>query len=209
MKTLAILGASGHGKVVADAALAAGWDAVAFYDDAWPGVATLGPWRVLGTMGDLLRNLGLSAAVVVAIGDNATRLAKQRELLLGGATVGTVVHPASVVSRHASIGEGSVIFAGAVISPFARLGRGCIVNTGASVDHDCDLADGVHLSPGARLGGGVRVGEASWIGIGAAVRQDIVIGANVVVGAGAAVVEDVADGLTVAGVPARTLVRRP
>ena len=37
MKTLAILGASGHGKVVADAALSTGlWQEVVFYDDAWP-----------------------------------------------------------------------------------------------------------------------------------------------------------------------------
>jgi glycosyltransferase involved in cell wall biosynthesis len=38
---LAILGASGHGKVLADAAEQCGWPSVSFFDDAWPGLQTL------------------------------------------------------------------------------------------------------------------------------------------------------------------------
>ena len=203
MRRLAILGASGHGRVIADAALAAGWEAVAFYDDAWPGVSASGPWQVVGRTADLRRDAAQLDGAVVGIGDNVTRLVKLRELLAGGALLVSVVHPDAVVSARAEVGQGSVLLAGAVLNPFARLGRGCIVNSGASVDHDCQLADGVHVSPGAHLGGGVRVGEASWIGIGASVIQGVSIGAGATVGAGAAVVDDVADGATVVGVPAR------
>jgi sugar O-acyltransferase (sialic acid O-acetyltransferase NeuD family) len=194
--------------VVADAALAAGWQAIAFFDDAWPTISAIGPWTIVGRTAELLRESMQLDGAVVAIGDNATRLAKQHELVVGGILLVSVLHPAAVVSPLAEVGGGSVILAGAVLNPFARLGRGCILNTGASVDHDCELADGVHVSPGAHLGGGVQVGEASWIGIGASVKQDVVIGAGVVVGAGAAVVNDVADGLTVVGVPASALARQ-
>lgn len=207
MKRLAILGASGHGKVVADAALQAGWQAVVFFDDAWPQVSVIGPWAVVGTTAELLRNASRFEGAVVAIGDNATRLSKQRELEAGGIALVSIVHPAAVASPFAEVGEGSVVFAGAVLNPFARLGRCCILNTGASVDHDCELADGVHVSPGARLGGGVRVGEASWIGIGAVVVQGVRIGSDVTVGAGAAVISDLPDGVTAVGVPARPLGR--
>jgi sugar O-acyltransferase (sialic acid O-acetyltransferase NeuD family) len=203
VRRLAILGASGHGRVIADAALAAGWEAVAFYDDAWPGVSASGPWQVVGRTADLRRDAAQLDGAVVGIGDNVTRLVKLRELLAGGALLVSVVHPDAVVSTRAEVGQGSVLLGGAVVNPFARLGRGCIVNSGASVDHDCELADGVHMSPGAHLGGGVRVGEASWIGIGASVIQGVSIGAGAIVGAGAAVVDDVADGVTVVGVPAR------
>lgn len=203
MRRLAILGASGHGRVIADAALAAGWEAVAFYDDGWPGVSASGPWQVVGRTADLRRDAAQLDGAVVGIGDNVTRLVKLRELLAGGALLVSVVHPDAVVSTRAEVGLGSVLLGGAVVNPFARLGRGCIVNSGASVDHDCQLADGVHVSPGAHLGGGVRVGEASWIGIGASVIQGVSIGAGATVGAGAAVVDDVADGATVVGVPAR------
>ncbi len=36
MKRLAILGASGHGKVVAEIAELCGWGKIHFFDDAWP-----------------------------------------------------------------------------------------------------------------------------------------------------------------------------
>lgn len=205
MRRLAIYGASGHGKVVADAALTSGWQVVTFFDDAWPKVSAVGPWLVVGGMSELLRDIGEFNGAVVAIGDNTTRLRKHRALVSDGVAPVSVVHAAAVVSCHAEVGAGSVICAGGVVNPFARLGAGCIVNTGASIDHDCELADGVHVSPGAHLGGHVRVGESSWIGIGATVRQQISIGARVMVGAGAVVVSDVADGLTVVGVPARAV----
>lgn len=203
MKTLAILGASGHGKVVADAALAGGWDAIEFFDDAWPSLECVGPWPVLGSSAELLRMAGAVDGAVVAIGNNRVRLTKMRELRMKGVPLVSVVHPAAVISRYAAVGVGCVVFAGAVVNAFARLGEGCIVNTGATIDHDCELADGVHMSPGSNLGGGVVVGEATWIGIGACVRHYVSIGSDVIVGAGAAVVDDVAPGATVVGVPAR------
>lgn len=43
---LAILGASGHGKVLADIAELTGWDKVVFFDDAWPEVQRNGAWEV-------------------------------------------------------------------------------------------------------------------------------------------------------------------
>lgn len=207
MRRLAILGASGHGKVVGDAALRSGWDDLVFYDDRWPQLKGIGSWPVKGNTADLLRVGTGFDDVVVAIGDNTTRLVKQRALISAGIDVNSVVHPAAVVSQFAKIGPGSVIFAGAVVNAFAILGAGCIINTAATVDHDCLLADGVHLSPGAHLGGDVRVGEATWIGIGAVVRQGISIGSNVIVGAGAAVVKDIPNDLTVVGVPARPIKR--
>lgn len=203
MKRLAIVGASGHGKVVAEAALLSGWDEVAFFDDAWPGKSALGRWAVLGTTADLLRRSDEFEGAIVAIGDNVTRLGRLDDLSRGGIPAATVVHPAAVVSPSVTVGAGTVICAGAVVSSDTRLGRGCIVNTCASVDHDCELGDGVHVSPGAHLGGGVRVGEASWIGIGAAVRHGIAIGARVTVGAGSVVVDDVTADVTVFGVPAK------
>jgi sugar O-acyltransferase (sialic acid O-acetyltransferase NeuD family) len=203
LKRLAILGASGHGKVVADVALQAGWDDVRFYDDRWPQIEILEEWFVIGSTNDLLGSHEEYAGVIVAIGDNRTRLSKQRDLSAAGAEMVSIVHPKAIVSTRTIVGRGSVIVGGAVVNAYATAGIACIINSGATVDHDCELADGVHISPGAHLGGGVRVGEASWIGVGAAVRHGVSIGADVMVGAGAAVVRDVADRVTVMGVPAR------
>ena len=210
MNRLAILGASGHGAVVADAALLVGWRSVEFYDDRWPAIPSVGQWPVIGNTAELLRAGTGIDGVIVAIGANIVRLAKQDALRAGGLRVATITHPAAVVSSLADIGIGCVLFAGAVVNAFATVGAAGIINTCATVDHDCVLGDGVHLGPGAHLGGTVRVGRASWIGIGAVVRHGIAIGANVIVGAGAAVVNDVDDDLTVVGVPARPIIsRRP
>jgi sugar O-acyltransferase (sialic acid O-acetyltransferase NeuD family) len=200
---LAILGASGHGRVLADTAECCGWSSVQFFDDAWPGLQFNHTWVVCGDSSALLERISQFDGVLVAIGDNRTRQAKLRELLAAGARLATLIHPSAVVSRYATIEPGSVVLAGAMVNVGVRMGLGTILNTGCSVDHDCVLGAAVHISPGARLAGGVCVGDLTWVGIGASVRQSIRLGEGVMVGAGAAVVADVADGVTVVGVPAR------
>lgn len=208
MKRLALLGASGHGKVVADAALAGGWDAVEFFDDAWPHCRENGPWPVMGDSAALSARLQEFQGVIVSIGDCAVRWDKHRALQAAGAPLVTVVHPAAVVSRYAALGVGTVVMAGAVVNIDAVVGQAGIINTGATVDHDCCLGDAVHICPGAHLSGNVLVGHGSWVGVGAAVKQGMTLGERVMVGAGAVVVQAVADGLTVVGNPAAPLPAR-
>lgn len=203
---LLILGASGHGKVVGDCAVVgAGWAEILYFDDRWPELNTCGPWQVVGTSEAFLSEEWDEGQAFVAIGNAVTRLTWLRRLEADEIPLATVVHPQSVISPHALIGEGSLVAAGAVVNIGSQLGLGCIINTGATVDHDCVLGDGVHVCPGVHLAGDVHVGESSWLGIGCVVRQGIRIGANVTVGAGAVVVANVPDGLTVVGVPAMSI----
>lgn len=206
---LALLGASGHGKVIADAALASGWGEVVFFDDRWPTLKMNGRWPVVGDTRMLLGRACQFDAAVVSIGNCRIRLAKQMELQAAGIPMASVIHPRACVSPFADLGVGTVVMAGAVVNVDVRIGDAVIVNTGATVDHDCVLAPGVHISPGAHLSGDVKVGMRSWVGVGAAVRQGIEVGDDVVVGAGAVVVKPVANGATVVGSPAAPLQRAP
>ncbi|KTD06813.1 acetyltransferase [Legionella jamestowniensis] len=203
MKKLAILGASGHGKVIADAALLAGWKEIIFFDDKWPMLTKISHWDVIGDSRSLIEQKGNYDGVIVGIGANSIRLEKIKNLLRANIPVVSIVHPAATISPYAFLAVGTVVLANAVVNIDARCGLGCIINTSASVDHDCMIGDGVHISPGAHLAGNVQIGNLSWIGIGASVRQKIVIGSEVIVGAGAAVVESIADNWTVVGVPAK------
>ncbi len=202
MSGLLVLGAGGHGRVIADAA-SHSYQTIAFLDDS-PDSCECGRWPVLGPIKDLSSYRNDFTQVTVAVGDNARRLLLIERLIGDGVRIVSIVHPSATVSPNASIGSGSVILAQSAVNIGSRLGLGCIVNTGATIDHDCELGDGVHVSPGAHLAGNVSVGARAWIGIGAAVREGVKIGADVVVGAGAAVIDNVAVCTTVVGVPAKT-----
>jgi sugar O-acyltransferase (sialic acid O-acetyltransferase NeuD family) len=199
---LYVFGASGHGKVVAEAALRSGAHGVeGFLDDdpaKW-GLRLLG-LPVLGGLGSLPAT---QAAVALGVGSNRARLALLRRLLERGVTVVSVVHPSSVVASDVSLGAGTYVGPGAVVHVDARVGRACLVNSGSVVEHDNVLADGVHISPNATLGGNVEIGEGAHIGLGAAVLPGVTIGAWAVVGAGAVVTKPLPAGVLAAGVPAR------
>ena len=203
MNRLAILGASGHGKVVADIAECCGWQQIDFFDDAWPGILQNGVWNIVGDTNMLLNHLSDYDGIIVAVGNNVIRCQKLHELTSAEACVVTLLHPAATISRYASVGIGSVVMAGGIVNAGATIGVGAILNTGCSVDHDCTLGEAVHISPGAHLAGDVEVGDNSWIGIGASVRQGMTIGSCVMVGAGAVVVSNLPDDVTAVGVPAQ------
>lgn len=205
MKRLAVLGASGHGKVIADLAEVVGWDEVVFFDDAWPHIARNGAWSVAGDSQALLDQIGLFAGVLVAIGNNRIRADKLLWLYENSAPVVSLIHPSAVISRHARLGVGCVVMGGVVVNADSNIADGVILNTGCSIDHDCSIGTCVHISPGARLAGGVFVGALSWVGIGSSVKQFVSIGQQVIIGAGAAVVADLPDGITAVGVPAKVI----
>ena len=201
MKNMILIGASGHGRTVAEIAEDCGYGNISFLDLAYPNKKTVGKWPVSGIPSK--ENLVEADAgdIFVAIGNNRAREKTVIELGLGECPA--MFHASSIVSRYAKINGGTLVAAGAIINTGAQIGSFVIVNTGASVDHDCVVADFVHISPGARLAGGVSIGARTWIGIGAVVRENIKIGKDVVIGAGAAVVKDIVDGSVVGGVPAR------
>ena len=205
MKTLGILGFSGHGKVVAEAALLSGWSQVIFYDDAWQRKLVDVRWPIKGDTFQLIADKASLDAFFVAIGDNAVRHSKLKQLSGEGLRITSVIHPSAIISTSAVVGKGSFVAALGCVQIDTQLGDGCIVNTGATVDHDCILGHCVHVSPGANLAGGVQVGAESWIGIGASVIQQIRLGQGVVVGAGSVVINDIPEKSTVVGVPARNI----
>lgn len=202
MKKLAIFGASGHGKVIADMALSTGWDACAFFDDRWPKIDLNGAWDIVGDRQKFQSNYREYDGLVIAVGDNATRQQITREIS-HTVKLASVIHGTACVSNFSAVEVGTVVMPKAVINVGAEIGEGAIINTAAVVEHDCKLGRFVHISPGAMLAGNVTVGDRSWVGIGASVKQGIVIGKDCVIGAGAVVVEHVPDGATCFGNPAR------
>lgn len=191
---LTIIGASGHGKVVADIARLNGYDAIEFLDDDEK-LTTCGEYPVVGRTDRPVDN-----DVFVAIGN-----ADIRERLSRGRNLVTLIHPKAVIANGVEIGEGTVVMAGVVINSGAKIGRGCIINTSSSVDHDCVVGDYCHVAVGAHLCGTVNVGETTWIGTGAIVSNNINICDGCMIGAGAVVIKDIKKQGTYVGVPAKMI----
>ena len=195
---LVIIGAGGHGKVIADIALKIGYTDIVFVDDNAVGYCM--DYPIIGKSENIeLQNDG-ATDFVIAVGNNKIRrqIAEQHDI-----NWVTLVHPSAQIGVNVTIGAGTVVMAGAVINPCATIGEHCIINTCAVVEHDNAIENYVHISPKAALGGTVCVGEGTHIGIGATVKNNLNICGNCTIGAGAVVVKDITESAIYLGVPAK------
>jgi sugar O-acyltransferase (sialic acid O-acetyltransferase NeuD family) len=197
---LIIIGAGGHGKVVADNALKNGYFNIHFVDDHATGTCMGFP--IIGTSAEIDHLNDGKTDFIIGVGNNAIRNQIAQKYDVNWVTL---IHPSAQIAVNVSIGKGTVVMAGAVINASATVGEHCIINTGAIVEHDNAIGDYVHISPRAALGGTVRVGDLTHIGIGAVVKNNIAVCDHCVIGAGAVVVKEIKDSGTYVGVPSREI----
>jgi sugar O-acyltransferase (sialic acid O-acetyltransferase NeuD family) len=201
---LLIIGASSHGKVVADIALKMKkWNTIAFLDDDENKKSSLG-LNVLGPTKNMLTYIN-EWDIFVAIGDNAIRQQIYERLEKMGASIPVLIHPTAVIGEEVEIGPGTVLMAGTIINCSTKIGKACIINTGSTIDHDNHIEDYVHISPGVHLAGTVKVGQGSWLGIGSVVSNNVSITGNCIVGAGSVVLKDIKESGIYVGAPVRRL----
>ena len=140
----------------------------------------------------------------------------------------TIFHPGLVNLYGCRIGDETKIGTFVEIQKNAVVGRRCKISShtficeGVTIEDDVFVGHGVMFindrRPRATVAGKLQT-ESDWsviptrvrrgasIGSGAAILCGVTIGEDALIGAGAVVTRDVADGETVAGVPARVLLR--
>ncbi len=201
MKSVIIIGASGHGKVVADIIRKSGNQVLGFLDDNKLLPKFFIGLPLLGVVNDYKKYTEI-AEFVIAIGNVEIR--EKISAKLEGVRWHTAIHPSAIISEiDVKIGEGTVIMANAVVNSESQIGKHCIVNSSAVVEHDNVIEDFVHVSVGVKLGGTVHVGKKTWIGLGSCINNNINICSNCVIGAGAVVVRDIDEQGIYVGVPAK------
>lgn len=200
-----IVGASGHGKVVADIVQLSGDQVVGFLDDNPNLPNSFVGLPVLGRVDKFKKYT--SCQFIIAIGNAAIR--KRISEKMKNVQWYTAIHPSAIISHvEVSIGEGTVVMANAVINAGTTIGKHCIINSSAVVEHDNQIGDFVHVSVGTKLAGNVHIGNSTWIGIGASVSNNLCICENCMIGAGAVVVHSIDEQGIYVGVPSRKFVQR-
>lgn len=199
MKQLVIIGASGHGKVVADIARKNNYENILFLDDNEK-LTDCGGYPVAGKSNQFV---DYDCDMIVAIGNAGVR--KQIQESIPEEKLVTLIHPDTVVAEDVVMGAGTVVMAGAVINPGTHIGKGCIINTCSSVDHDCAVGDYVHISVGAHVAGTVNIGSHTWIGAGVTVINNVNISSGCIIGAGTVVIRDICESGTYVGAPAKRM----
>lgn len=203
-KKIVIIGASGHGKVIADIAKLNGYKEIMFLDDDTSKI-NCGRYPVMGTSKDI-RHYKDDHDFIIAIGNNKIREKISDILEQENIKQAILIHPSAVIDETAMIKEGTVIMANAVVNAEVQIGRSCIINTASSIDHECVLEDYVHVSPGVHIAGTVAIGKSTWIGIGATLINNLNIYNNCIIGAGSSVIKDIKEEGTYVGSPARKVI---
>lgn len=205
MKTIALIGYSGHAYVVFETFFSQG-QIVSVYTDTEEKSKNPYSLKWLGDERSIqVTELLKSYSYFVSIGDNALRKNISEKLIPILGLPENALHKSAIISRSMNAGFGNLFAPKVVINAQAQIGNGVICNTGCIVEHECVIGDYVHLAPGSILCGNVTVGEGTFVGAGSVIKQGVKIGKNVIIGAGTIVVQDVEDNKKTLGNPGRIL----
>lgn len=156
-KTLLIIGAGGHGHVVAEIAKTCGYTCSFLDNNSSKAIGTIQQIEQFSTLFDFF---------FVAIGNNLKRQEITAKLEALHCRIPVIIHHTAYVSASAKVGEGTVIAPGAIVNTNSRVGKGCIISIGALVDHDVNIEDFSHINAGAVCKSGSHVSALTKVDAG-------------------------------------------
>ncbi|HDZ15546.1 hypothetical protein LCGC14_0745670 [marine sediment metagenome] len=213
MKSIVIIGASGHGGMIVDCIEKEGlYDVLGFIDSFKKKGTKLSGYQILGSeeqLPHLIDKFNIKGAIL-AIGNNWTRklVSERVSQIAPDLEYVITIHPSAIIGKDVRIGKGSVIMPGAIINANAIVGNFCILNTNSSLGHDGKMHDFSSIASGSCTGGNLRLGQFSAISLGSNIIESITVGEHSVIGAGSLVVNNVNSYEVVYGSPARFVRRR-
>ena len=214
MRPVAIIGAGGHGREVADI-LRDQCDAgtpltpMGFIDQnrelhgkEIDGLPVLGDFSWFETGG----RSRVEVICAVGLPQICRRLVQQARKM--GLNFVSAISPLAHISSRARLGDGVTIFPNVIVNTGAFVDSYSILNVGVVVSHDATVGTYCNINPGARLAGNTTINEGCYIGMGTSVIQGRTIGSWSIVGAGTVVISDLPENVTAVGVPAKTIKTR-
>ncbi len=205
---LAIIGAAGLGRQIAEHARTnQGWTIAGYYEDR-PAGGEFNGAPVLGTTDCIEKDYarGRFDQIMVGIGYNRMEARSLHfERLKGRVPFANLIHPSAYVHSSCKMGEGVFLYPGVTIDMAVQLQDNVLIHVGGIVAHDSAIGPHSYLSPGVNVAGFASIGRCCFIGIGATIIDGIVIAPNSTVGAGSVVIRDTDPYSVSVGVPAKQI----
>jgi sugar O-acyltransferase (sialic acid O-acetyltransferase NeuD family) len=198
MKTIAIIGAGGNSREIADIATNLGYNVLGFLANGRGHYDSL-------TLGDFSwLDSNPVDCLAMGIGNPNAKLKVGSELAAKYPHIQwpVLIDPSAKVGSGCTFARGVVICVGVVVTVNVKVGQFSQLNFGCTIGHEAHIGDGCLINPGSNLSGGVEIGNRVMVGTGAQVLQYLSVGDGAIVGAGAVVTKSVEAGITVVGVPA-------
>ena len=167
MKRLAIVGAGGFGREVAQLAEVinsksdSDLTVAGFFDEdhSTHGQSLLG-YPVVGDSATLASgDAGETDAYVLAIGSGQARRRLFDTMTLSALRPATLIHPSVDAHRSVIVGPGSVVCNGTALTVDIHIGPHVIVNLSSTIGHDVEVEAFTTLHPGTHISGNVHIGE--------------------------------------------------
>ena len=207
-KPILIYGAGGLGReILSLIRQLPSWEPVGFIDDHIK-TGSVDGIPVRGGAEFILRSKE-RYSLVLGLGNPQSKATLSQRLAGEEIDFPVLIHPSAIIQDHdrVQLGEGTVIGAGCIFTTCINIGRHVLVNIGSTIGHDCSIGDYSCIMPGVNIAGNVKIGECVLVGSGSNIRNQIEIGKSSIVGMGSVIVKNVSENLTVAGVPARPIVK--
>lgn len=215
MKKVVIIGAGGFGRDVLGVIEACNqvkeeFEPVGFIVDPQFGApgTLINEKPILGGFDWLERHLADEFYVTCAVGAPHLRyhLIQRAEKL--NCRFINLIHPAAMLTRWVTMGEGIVVMAGCILTNQIHVGNHVHLNLACMVSHDVTIHDFSTLSPGVHVSGNVTLNTGCFVGTGTSIIEKRELGEWSIVGAGSVVIENVPANSTVAGVPGKVIKER-
>lgn len=157
-RSLLIIGAGGHGQVVAEVAVDCGYSEIAFIDDTSD--------RAIGKISEIEKFKEKYTDLFIGIGNNRLReqLFEWAEEM--GFCIPILVHPTAYISRTAVIEKGIIVEPMAIVNARSVIRKGTIVSIGAVIDHDVEIGKYSHINAGAIIKAGTEIDDYTKIDAG-------------------------------------------
>ena len=201
MKDVLVVGASGLAKEVLT------WCVGAFNVVGYttPSNSTDNQFGLPGlsfTDDDVTPDVAGTEHVIFAIGSPKIRKKLHMIYQKKGFKFPNLIHPSSVVSTSARLGEGVVIAPNCVVSADVKIGNLSTILANSTINHDSVLEEFAIVCSNVAVSGAVKVGKSCYLGAGSSIRQNVTIGERSLLGIGSVVLNNVMPDSVCKGNPA-------